>query len=60
MLYAKFTVDTDVLFKVELNMELDKTQYSKNNKSFCSPQNSLSFWYYVLATLKYILKKFCN
>lgn len=35
MLYAKFTVDIDVLFKVELNMALDKIQYSNNN-SFCS------------------------
>lgn len=35
MLYTKFTVDIDVLFKVELNMALDKIQYSNNN-SFCS------------------------
>lgn len=31
MLYAKFTVGVDVFFKVELNLEVDKIQYAKNN-----------------------------
>lgn len=31
MLYAIFTVDVDVLFKVDLIMKVDKVQYSKNN-----------------------------
>lgn len=48
MLYAKVTVDIDVLFKVELNMELDKIQYSNKNYS-CSEENlRTAFHFYIM------------